>query len=373
MKILFVSHQSEFIYGGEIVTLTLIEKLRARGHDLHFALPQGPYFERAKSLANTHPISSIEFSRRLSVLPSLVPAFQSVSNELVKLIDTHHFDAIHATSLKSFCYTALPARRRPVPVLWHHHDIMPNSLKNRLWLRSLSHFADQIAVPSQAAKDALIGAGIKTPIAVVYNGIDSIRFAPRETSTRNPGAPFVVGVVGELSHRKGSDWISEIARGLEQSVDRSFVIQVIGEGLSDPGFAKEVRESAKDLESRGRIEFLGRRNDVAELMRQFDVLLVPSRQDPLPTVVLEAMFSGVPVIGTPVGGIPEMIEPEKTGFLADTLEGFSEAILRLMNDEPMRLTMASAARDVAVSKFSAEAMADQFEKLLNFSRKDKTR
>lgn len=372
MKILFVSHQSEFIYGGEVVTLTLIEQLKARGHEIHFALPKGPYFNRAAQFATVHAISSVEFKRDLSRLPNFALSLGKTSGELSDLIKTHRFDAIHATSLKSFCYAALSARANRTPILWHHHDIMPDSLSNHLWLKSLSLLATKIAVPSNAAREALKKAGINTPIEVVYNGIDQKRFSPR-TDRPSENEKRIIGFVGELSRRKGADWIPAIAKTLREKGQSAFVIRIIGEGLSEPEFAQNLKNECRDLEAQGLIEFLGRRNDVADQMRAFDLLIVPSRQDPLPTVVLEAMFSGVPVVGTQVGGISEMIDEQKTGRMASTLEAFTQATLDLLEQNETRVRMAKTARARAIERFSAETMAIHFERVLNFSASTETR
>ncbi len=353
MKILFFSHQASFIYGGEIVTLEMMRALKEAGVDVHFASPAGPYAERAKAIVPWHEVPSIEFSRSFAKLPKLIPAYFSARARLKEIIAKEKIDILHAQSLKATVY----ARGLDIPVVWHHHDIMPTTFANDLWLRWLARGVDAIVTPSEATKDALIESGLpEQEIIAIPNG-----FRVHEWKKRPPRGTenFTALVVGEISPRKGSDLIVEIAKA-SRVQNTALKILVVGEGLSDPDFAESVKSAAKEFPE---IEFLGRRNDVRELLQSADALLVLSRQDPLPTVIVEAMLSGVPVVATPVGGIPEMVSNDETGFLCETPEEFAQKLAKLRSDQTLWQNLSEKSFQTAVKKYAIERVARELTSL----------
>jgi glycosyltransferase involved in cell wall biosynthesis len=113
------------------------------------------------------------------------------------------------------------------------------------------------------------------------------------------------------------------------------------------------------LESRAR--FLGHRDDVYDIVRAMDLLLITSAHEGLPTVVLEAMALGTPVVSRRVGGISEAIEDQVTGMLVDSADPsfIARACLSLLANSSMACHFAQAARRKVIENFSAEANAAQ--------------
>lgn len=348
MKALFFSHQAEFIFGGEVVTLAYMRELKRIGVDVHFASPPGPYHERAKDVASRcHIVSSVQFSRSLSLLPKLGGALLSTQQELAAIARRHSIDVLHATSLKAMAYAWSLGSR--VPVVWHHHDILPATLANNLWARGLASRAALILCPSEATRSSLLIAGVPAGKSkVLRNGFRVEEWSPR--ATRLEGAPVQLGYIGELSRRKGVDRLSLILDKLTGLGEVK--LTVAGEGLSDPAFAARAKS---ELAARG-ATLLGQVKDTRPLYSSFDMLLVPSRQDPLPTVIVEAGLSGVPVVGARAGGIPEMIVDGKNGFLFDTEEQAALAVGRVM--ERWR-ELAAGSRELAVELYDIEKLTRQ--------------
>jgi glycosyltransferase involved in cell wall biosynthesis len=316
MRVLFFSHQAEFLYGGEIVTLAFMQALQEQGVRVEFASPPGPYQERAAALVKTHTVSSRQFSRKLRLLPGILVSLWKTTRELNRLAEDA--DVIHVTSLKAMAM-AFFCRGN---IVWHHHDILPATFLNDLWIRLLGAWASLVIGPSRATCDALKRAGLpKEKCVVLANG-----FSPKDWQKRpaRTSDVFRVALIGEISYRKGLDRLKKIIQTLRtMGVLEVISFSVIGSELSDPEFAARIREELKNEP----VNFLGRREDVKHLLQEIDLLLVPSRQDPLPTVIVEAAFSGVPAIGSMAGGIPEMIVNGETGFLAELDEDFADAIL----------------------------------------------
>lgn len=358
MKILFLSHQASFMYGGEICTLEMLKALRAEGIPLRMALPDGPYKNRASAIVPCLPLASVEFRRNIFLLPRLVVAMARVWRQLRGYQKQEEFSCIHATSLKSFVYAWIFSLAESVPVLWHHHDILPASFANDLWARLLGKAAAQILVPSEATKQGLVRAGVPgQKIRVVRNAFDITQWKKRKA--RESQARFRLAMIGEISERKGSDWIRPILESLEAKAPGEFCLDIIGEGLSNPAFAEKIRTENADFIKRGLLRFLGKRSDVSELLQEVDALLVPSRQDPLPTVIVEAGLSGVPVLATAVGGIPEMIVAGENGFLCKDPEDFAEALLKLKKDLSLWTHISNSSRIFAEEHYGAARLAKE--------------
>jgi glycosyltransferase involved in cell wall biosynthesis len=348
VRAIFFSHQADFIFGGEVVTLAFMRELKRVGVEVHFASPPGPYHDRAKDAATTcHLVSSMQFSRSISLLPKLGGALLSTHQDLAAIVRRHSIDVLHATSLKAMAYAW--SLGSVVPVIWHHHDILPATKANNLWARGLAARAALILCPSEATRSSLTAAGVSAGKAkVLRNGFRTGEWSSR--ATRLDGAPLQLGFIGELSHRKGVDRLPVILDKLSGLGEVK--LTVAGEGLSDPAFAARVKS---ELVARG-ATLLGQVKDTRPLYSSLDLLLVPSRQDPLPTVIVEAGLSGVPVVGARAGGIPEMILDGRNGFLFDTEEQAAIAVGRVM--ERWR-ELAAGAREIAVELYDIEKLTRQ--------------
>ena len=110
--------------------------------------------------------------------------------------------------------------------------------------------------------------------------------------------------------------------------------------------------------------FFGFENDTALVYKNLDVVIVPSEiPDPLPRSVMEAMARGIPVLGYPAGGIPEMIVDQETGFLVKDGEAFLKALKALKDDPQMLSGMTAMARKKITQEFSLENLHTQITKL----------
>ena len=359
MRILFLSHQAEYMYGGEICSLEMMKVLKEAGHEIFFASPTGPYYERACEHAICIKISSKEFRRSFLGLKNFLSAFQSTSKELKAIIIQNKIDLVHATSLKSFVYALGLARAGTLPVLWHHHDIMPKSWMNAQWLKFLSKFSAEILVPSIATKTALVDAGVNDKKITVLRNAFPLRNWKQRLGRESTEKIFQIYMIGEISLRKGSDFIFPLLEALDTASTGRFTLSVVGEGLSDKVWAAEIKaDNAAHCES-GALRFLGRRKDVPTLLQEADALWVPSRQDPLPTVIVEAQLSGVPVLASPNGGIPEMIQSGENGYLCKSISEFVEKFILLKKDITLWTRVSNKARASAERTYSSERMGKE--------------
>lgn len=185
----------------------------------------------------------------------------------------------------------------------------------------------------------------------VYNGIDVARFHRDSPDARKP---IILGV-GRFIEKKGFDDLIAACGELD---DLEFQCRVIGEGpLED-----DLKSRAASVSGRGSVEIVGPRaeREIVEEMANAAVFALPCRMasdggmDNLPTVIMEAMASGLPVVSTRLAGIPEMVEDGVTGFLVEPgdISGIASAIRELMRDPARARQMGRAGRERCGDMFS---------------------
>jgi len=123
-------------------------------------------------------------------------------------------------------------------------------------------------------------------------------------------------------------------------------VHLVIAGSGEPVF-QEITQLVKNLGLQGRIHLLGRREDMSNVMAGFDLFCLMTRLEASGMVFLEAASAGLPVIGSAVGGVPEMMEAGKTGLLVklDDDEGLHRALLTLIDDPVLRKKMGQAGFD----------------------------
>lgn len=252
----------------------------------------------------------------------------------------------------------LLGKARGHQTILHALEILPAAPKYAFARRMLLKASDAIMVPSHGTA-AQFG-GNPAPI-VVHTGIDpppppartaaAVRRATEQT-------PVVVGALGVISRRKGTDVLVAAAERLR---DRGLAIdwRIVGrciEGAERPD-ALRILQRAKEAGFQHR-EYA----PAFSVLPDWDILVLPSRVDPFPNVVLEAMALGVPVIGTRTGGVPEQLA-EGTGVLVapDDPQELAEAVAELAADGARRAAIGRAAEDRAERCFSVAAQARQTE------------
>lgn len=211
--------------------------------------------------------------------------------------------------------------------------------------------------PSEARTFEASGVVPRERIRMVPNGIDPAPFTDAEpadlaTLGLDPRRVTLV-VVGLVYPAKGQDLA---LRALAGPGCEELQLVVVG-----PGELGELEQLAKSLGLSERVRCTGPRRDVPAWLAAADALLLPSRWEGLPYVVLEAMAAGLPVVSTPVDGARDLVEDGATGFLARevTAEALRVAILRwAATDTRERGRMAAAARERVASRYTIERMVE---------------
>lgn len=203
-------------------------------------------------------------------------------------------------------------------------------------------------------------------VRVIPNGVDINRFAPAARTgalQRRLGiedSRILIGAVGRLAPVKNHSMLLD-AFALLRNRHPDAALVIIGEGACRA--ALQERISSHGLT--GHAFLLGEAPDVATLYRDLDLFVLSSRHEGMPMSVLEAMASGVPVVSTSVGGIPDLLAHGRLGWLAasDDAVALGEAMHAAIEDADRRRTVARNARAEVVERYSEDAMLDAYERL----------
>jgi glycosyltransferase involved in cell wall biosynthesis len=233
-------------------------------------------------------------------------------------------------------------------------------------------FNDRVIAASQATKRFHNRFNLvpKRRIDVVYNFIDCSRYsaisAERAASLRQSlglsPLDVVISQVGDVIPRKG---LVYLVRAMEHVIRQCPNARLLVVGKEDAGYANAVREEIDRLRLHSSVVWTGHRSDIADLLACVDVFALSTLEDNLPLAILEAMASRLPVVASEVGGIPECVVPDETGYLvpARRVEPLSQALLRLARDESLRLRMGLAGRTRAEAIFSYESQISRIEEV----------
>lgn len=201
---------------------------------------------------------------------------------------------------------------------------------------------------------------------VVYNGIDIESAEKQLASARDPREvkkeigfsedAMVIGSIGRLTSTKGHSFFIEAFKKIKNN--RPDVKGII---VGDGPMRKELQDRIDELGLNGELVLTGVRTDIYSIFRAMDVYVVASIFEGFPMGCLEAMASRVPIVATTVGGIPEMIENERTALLVEPrdTDSLSAGVEKLLADERLRARMADAAYGDVVGKFSERKMLQE--------------
>jgi glycosyltransferase involved in cell wall biosynthesis len=359
--IMFLSASYE-VGGSEGVALNLAGSLNGRFRVSGCALfGQGEMRQRfAAAGIETHAVRPADEKRRFDF---------GLIWRLARLLRRERVDLLHCQNKQARIFGVLAGRLAGVPVVCTRHGIGPSEgdLDTGLLIRLAARWASHhVAVCRKVLRQGIEIRAIEPKRAsVIYNGIDTGRFAAQRPPESWRMQPAVIGCVARLSAEKGHRVLLKAVRSLaDRGVD--FRLRLVGDGPERPALEEEARRLALS----DRVDFLGSRSDVAELMTHFRLFVLPSLTEGLPLTVIEAMASGLPVVASDVGGIGEAVRDEVSGLLAPagTPEALADAIGRLLADPDRCSRMGSEGRRIAVGQFDLSVMArgyaELYEKLL---------
>jgi glycosyltransferase involved in cell wall biosynthesis len=236
---------------------------------------------------------------------------------LARIIRDRRADLVVTHDFKSNLYGHLASRMTGCPHLVHFHGVTAEGWKVRFYNaidRGVMRRCRAIITVAEQTRQRLISMGVDGgKIEVVINAVAPEAFdqAADGDLTLEPGRKLIVAA-GRLSHEKGMDIVVKAARILKDQ-GLQFDIRIYGEG---PERARLQALLAR-LDVGDCVTLAGFRSDLRPVYARAEFLVIPSRSEAFPLVLLEAWAQGIPVVATPVGRLPELIESGVDGLLAE--------------------------------------------------------
>lgn len=287
----------------------------------------------------------------------LGPGDASTFAKLLPLV--RNADVVHAHSAKAGFLARLAAasqgRARRCIFTPHGWSFWAAQGPRRELYRGLERLAARwclkLVAVSEHEREAGLAAGIGRPsqYEVVLNGIEVERFSrPPEP------VPGRLLVVGRLAPPKRPDLVLRALHALRARLP-DVELHLVGDGpLREP-----AEQLAHELSLASRVRLLGTREDVPELMRTAACVVLASDYEGCPVSVIEAMAAAVPVVATRVGGVPELVEDGRTGFLVEpgAHEALAAALARVLERPELGRILGETGREIARRRLTRERMA----------------
>lgn len=337
--------------GGEVLTLDLARGLLDMGVELYLGCnPDTVISKKAKE--KEIPIITTPM-RTSKDLPAVF--------NLRKIIKKEKFTVVHTHTMRDHILSASAVKLlKGVIEIRTQHIHFPEVLQ--FFLRHLyNNWTDMTICVSHYIRKDMERHGIKTgKLMVKYNGIDlkKYEFDRNKPSFRQEmgfsDSNILIGCIGSLMKKKGQEFIIKAMPGVLEKFPASGLI-IVGSGKDREYF----REIANELSIADKVIFTGIRHDIPRILDSLDCAVVPSVwQDPCPLSVMEAMYAGVPLIASRVGGIPEEIDDDVTGIIIPPgdVDAIEKSILKLLDSPEKAKDMAKSARKKVIENFTLEKM-----------------
>jgi glycosyltransferase involved in cell wall biosynthesis len=370
-----VISRSRVVWGAERSILGLAGPLKARGIELTLGSPRdGEFIEAWASTGLPHVELELPTHQGLRNNAGGRPGPWALAGELSATFGgallvaraSRQMDVIHSNSLWGHLDSALGGRLAHRPVVLELHDLVRPGIGRQVLKTAVVASSGVMAI-SQAVADTVEGHGRVSQgrLHIVPQAVDTERFHPgapdpevRARLSTDPRAP-IVGIIGRIDSEKGVDIVIEAVASLEGSAANCHLAVIGGPGLDGAAYAQQVRSLAENRLG-DRVRFTGPIDDVPGALRSLDVVINASEAEPFGLSVLEAQASGVAVIGTTGGGIPEFVNDGETGLLVPPRDVSSLvlALKRLLEDEDLRSRLARNGQSSTTARYGLSARAD---------------
>jgi N-acetyl-alpha-D-glucosaminyl L-malate synthase BshA len=344
--------------GSGVIATELGLALAERGHDVHVVTAHAPPRLREATHVTLHVVESPTHP--------LFPHGEytlALASKLAEVCRAHALEVLHvhyaiplATSALLACEVLGNDAPRLVTTV-HGTDVLTvgQAPAFKPLVRQALRRSDLVTAPSRflaqvAARDFALG---ETSVEVVSNFVDTRRFVPR-------AAPPGRQVLAHNSNFRSIKRMQDVVRIFERvHAQVECELLLVGDGPERP--ALEAFIDARGLGPH--VQLLGEQRDVAHVLQESSVFLLPSEVESFGLAAAEAMSCGVPVVASDSGGLPEVIEHGRTGFLhpVGDVDAMAASAVRLLRDGALHRSMSEAARAACLSRFQPGPLVDAWE------------
>jgi glycosyltransferase involved in cell wall biosynthesis len=382
MRILLL-HSSSDLYGASKIFLQTAQILKAQGHTCYVVVSaEGPLVEKLKQDNIQVTVINLGIIRRKYFSPlgiiNRVKKWYQASALLNKHISQNGIELVYANTT-AVLLGAWLANKNNIKHIWHVHEIIekPKFLFLAIqWI--MKHYTATIICVSKAVQNhwSKTSPLLLSKMQVVYNGIGPVEKSTEasfRTQYQFPNEAIVIGMAGRVHFWKGQQYFLQIAKQLlnrntENNPTAPLYFIITGDAF--PGYeylVDEIQNFIKNNQLGDRIFYTGFEHEMDKFYSSIDLLILPSQlPDPLPTVVLEAMQYGIPVVATAQGGALEMIAENETGIFIpiNSVEAAADKIQELLITEKF-LIMRDASQQREKHFFSNLVYEQKISSLIN--------
>jgi len=289
--------------------------------------------------------------------------------DLIKLLRKERPDIIHLNSSKMGFVGAIAGRFAGIKKIiftahgWAFNEDRPKWQKFIFWAIQAKtvFFSHETIAVSDMTKKQLKPKWLQKKITVIHNGIRQEGLLGKEEAKEKIKPEIKnlnwIGTISELHKNKGLEYMIKGFSNLEKNILENFVLVIIGEGEERIKLEKLIKEFRMEE----KIFLVGKKDKAGLLLKAFDIFLLTSITEALAYCILEAGLAGLPVTASDVGGIPEIIENNKTGILiqARQPEIITEKITELIKNPEKANTLALNLNNKVITKFNIEQMIEK--------------
>ena len=378
MRVLYINHTGQ-VSGAERVLLDMLKGLDRRYYEPFVACPADGRLTRAITAEDVPcveiPQVQARFGWRLS---QLWQAARTMSQAVVAVRRTVSYlkpDIVHANTLRAGIVVSLATAGMSRPSIWHVHDTLPrHPFSSAIRVLAFLSRRTQIVTVSDAVAKAFRGRlPFGRKVNTIYNGTDLTQFPLKAHGDRAfrstigvPDNAFLVCAVGQICARKGLVELVRAFQGIHQLAPTMHLViagKVVFEHEQE--YFETLRHVAATPELRDRVHLIGEIRNTSALLRAADLLVLNSLDEPFGLVLIEAMSSGTPVLTTRTGGIPEIVEDARTGWLVEPGDtaGLAGRLLQLSQNRVLLDAAAMTARLETCPRFSSERFRAELKNL----------
>lgn len=359
-------------YGGSGVIATELGKaLAQRGHQIHFISYALPF--RLTGFVENVIFHEVEMSS--------YPLFEfplytlALASKMVEVTEFENLDLLHvhyAIPHASSAYLAknMLKKKKDIKIITtlHGTDITLVGLEpSFLPLVKFSiEESDGVTAVSRFLKEKTItNYNIDKNIEVIPNFIDTELFKPMEACTfRKHIAPDGEKILVHTSNFRQVKRVADTIRILERVIKEvPTKLILVGDGPD----RSECERLCRQLNLFEHVKFLGKQEGLVEILNSADIFLIPSQSESFGLAALEAMSCGKPVVSSSVGGLPELIKHNETGFIAEIgdVDRMAKYVVDLLTNEKKYEAFSKNSRDRALTKFDKSKVIPMYEEFYN--------
>jgi len=287
--------------------------------------------------------------------------------KLRSLIKEYKIDLIHCNEFWTAPYAYWATKGTNIPLISHVRlSMTPKKIKD-YYLGAMTRI---ICVCRALVEEFSAWDNYKKKVIPIYNGVDLKEYNPNSVKENNirksynvPPNAIVIGLVGQISRRKGQDQLIKIAPEL---INRFPLVRflIVG-GSREPVFEKEIHELIRTLKLEKYFILTGAMREMPQVYKGIDILILPSLREGFGRVVVEAEAMEVPVVVSNAGGLVEVVDHGKTGFIfkLGSEEQMLDYLIKLCGNPSLRKTMGAAGRQTVREHFSQEIMVEKITSL----------